>query len=93
MVMKPLGLLLAGLVAGACGHAQVTGSARNGWVTPTGYASATDPANIDPKTGVDRNTAARHHGTYDNRFNTAVTAPSDFGSTPPPALSAPGTRM
>ena len=43
-----VGLALTGLVAGACGHATPTGSAQNGWRTPTGYASATNPRYINP---------------------------------------------
>ncbi|HXU69675.1 MAG TPA: hypothetical protein VN947_10110 [Polyangia bacterium] len=45
---KLWGLALAGLFAGACGHATPTGSARNDWATPTGYANATDPRVINP---------------------------------------------
>ena len=80
---------LAGALAGAllvgCGHAQTTGSAANGWRTPTGYASATRPADVDSSTGVVRNSAARHGGTYDNAYNDEETAPSDYGRVPPPA--------
>ena len=47
--MKKLwGLALAGLFAGACGTATHTGSARNDWATPTGYANATDPRVVNP---------------------------------------------
>ena len=42
------GLALAGLMAGACGHATPTGSAQNGWVTPTGNATATNPRYVNP---------------------------------------------
>jgi hypothetical protein len=89
MRTKTIGLLFGALLASACGHEQTTGTARNGWATPVGYASATDPANIDPTTGVLRNSPARHHGTYNSRYDNAVTAPSDFGNVPPPAQSAP----
>src|SRR6476646_10266425 len=37
------GLALAGLFGVGCGHAQVTGSAKNDWSTPSGHAQATDP--------------------------------------------------
>jgi ABC-type oligopeptide transport system substrate-binding subunit len=89
---RTFGLLLAlaaGLALAACGHAQNTGSARNGWATPSGYASATNPAALDPTDGVIDNTAKRHGGTYDSRYNDAYNAPSDFGRVPPPALATP----
>ncbi|HWE30142.1 MAG TPA: hypothetical protein VHB97_19175 [Polyangia bacterium] len=43
-----LGLALAGVIGGACGHEITTGSARNDWATPTGHASATNPRYINP---------------------------------------------
>ena len=43
-----LGVALAAVVAGACGHATTTGSARNDWATPTGHAAATNPRYINP---------------------------------------------
>jgi hypothetical protein len=45
-------MALAGLFAVGCGHEQVTGSARNNWATPTGYASATDPTVVSPLGGM-----------------------------------------
>ena len=42
------GMTLAGLFAFGCGTAQVTGSAKNDWTTPTGHAQATDPRIVDP---------------------------------------------
>jgi hypothetical protein len=41
-------MALAGLFAVGCGHEQVTGSAKNDWATPTGYATATHPEYVNP---------------------------------------------
>jgi hypothetical protein len=83
-----LGLLLAGAAMVACGHAQTTGSARNDWNTPMGWASASHTARLDSTTGVDVNSTWNHHGTYDSHYNNPDNAPSSFGSAPPPALQA-----
>jgi hypothetical protein len=80
---------LAGALLAGCGTAQTTGSAANGWSTPTGYASATRPVDVDSSSGAIRNSAARHDGTYDSRYNNEVNAPSDFGRVPPPAEAPP----
>jgi hypothetical protein len=36
---KLWGVAVFGLLAAGCGHAQTTGSARNDWSTPVGYAT------------------------------------------------------
>jgi hypothetical protein len=43
-----IGLLIAAMFGVGCGHEQTTGSAQNGFATPTGYASATNPRVVDP---------------------------------------------
>jgi hypothetical protein len=40
--MRFWGLLLGGLLAAACGHERVTGSAHNDWSTPTGWGSVAE---------------------------------------------------
>lgn len=82
-----LGLLLAAFGV-ACVHPQTTGTARNDWRTPVGYASATQPARVDSTTGVVVNSTTNHGGTYDSRYNNAENAPSSFGSAPPSALQS-----
>ena len=83
-----IGCLAGGLLLVGCGHTQTTGSAANGWVTPTGYASATHPTNLNSSSGATVNSAARHGDSYDSRFNTAANAPSDFGRLPPPVMQS-----
>jgi len=48
---RMMGAALAVFVVAGCGHETTTGSAQNGWTTPTGYASATNPRVVDPNGG------------------------------------------
>jgi hypothetical protein len=52
VMWKLKGAALAAFVIAGCGHATPTGSAQNGWTTPTGYASATNPRVVDPNGGM-----------------------------------------
>ncbi|MCU1277595.1 MAG: hypothetical protein JWM53_1141 [bacterium] len=80
---RMVGLALAGLLAGACGHEQTTGSAQNGWQTPVGYATATNPRYINPL-------AAAHPARDRTVFQEQQAPPqqpvsSDEAMTPPPS--------
>ncbi|HEY2747712.1 MAG TPA: hypothetical protein VGL86_23985 [Polyangia bacterium] len=89
---KWVGLLFVGVVAAACGHEVTTGSARNDWATPTGYASATHPRYI--------NADAAAHKAHDRSVFAAAEAPTlqpmpvevapePVGAVPPPAETMP----
>jgi hypothetical protein len=73
-----LGLALTGTLACACGHATPTGSARNDWNTPTGYATATNPRYLNPSAGI-------HPAKNRTVFETREAPPLQ----PPPAETAP----
>jgi hypothetical protein len=88
---KVLTLAFAGALAAACGHAQPTGSARNNWATPTGYATATNPNYINPD-------AAAHPARNRNAFRAQLApdavprpavAPAPPSETLPPPTEAP----
>jgi hypothetical protein len=90
---KWVGLVFAGLIAGACGHATPTGSARNDWDTPTGYANATDPRYINPIAAAH---PARNRSVFAAREAPPVqsapaeeAAPAPVDAVPPPAETTP----
>ena len=80
------GLALAGLFGVGCGHAQVTGSAKNDWSTPTGHAQATDPVKVDPMAGShpahDRSAFARREAPSLQPAGTAVEEPMPMAEPP-----------
>ena len=87
-----LGMVCAGLLAGACGHATPTGSARNDWTTPTGYANATDPRYVNPNAAAhrahDRSVFAdRQAPTLQPQGSAISTEPME--AVPPPAEPLP----
>jgi hypothetical protein len=74
-------LVLVGVLASACGHAVHTGSAKNDWTTPTGYANATDPAYINPDAAAHR---AKHFDFASREAPPLQSAPAGSAVTPPP---------
>ena len=81
-----MGVLFAGVVAAACGHEVTTGSARNDWTTPTGYANATNPRYIDPMAGVQ---PTHNRSTFAKREAPPLQEPPPAEATPPDAVPPP----
>ena len=86
-----VGLVFAGVVAAACGHATPTGSARNDWDTPTGYANATDPRYINPDAAAH---PAKHRSVFATREAPPLQSPppeevAPMDAVPPPAETTP----
>ncbi len=83
---RMVGLALAGLFVGACGHEVTTGSAKNDWNTPTGYASATNPRVVNPmvQPARDRSYFEQREAPPLQPVPTDTAAPTST-ETPPPA--------
>jgi hypothetical protein len=85
-----VGVALAGLFVAACGHATPTGSAQNGWATPTGYASATHPRYINPDAAAG---PARDRSAFEAQAPPQQPGASDVTSAPPPAMLPPADEQ
>src|SRR5262245_54535280 len=84
--MRVWGLLLGGLVVAACGHEQVTGSARNDWATPTGSGSVAQSEQkvVNPDNASHR---ARDRNAFRAQAPTLQPAPAATEPVPPPPPS------
>jgi hypothetical protein len=85
------GMALVGLFAVGCGHEQVTGSAKNDWNTPTGYATATDPRYVNPmdanRPAKDRSVFAKQEApTLQPNAGSAIEQPAPV-AVPPPTMT------
>ncbi len=96
-----VGLLFAGVVAAACGHEVTTGSARNDWATPSGYANATDPRYINPDAPAhpahDRSVFAKREAPPLQAAPTEAepesTVPPPSDAVPPPSTTVPDETL
>jgi hypothetical protein len=87
-------MALVGLFSVGCGHEQVTGSAKNDWNTPTGYATATNPRYVNP---MDANRPARDRSVFAKReaptlqpnAGSAIEQPAPVEVPPPTATPQP----